>query len=287
MVIEEPDYSFPILDNHLHLDPDGDNVDAVREFIKAGGTHIVMCYKPLKSFPVTKSKSYVSAFEANFKVVKRVREETDIEIHLCLGPYPVDLLRLSEIMSMEDAKSVMITGMDLAAKYVEDGKTIAIGEIGRPHFDVSPEIIAVSNDILEYGMVLAKDLGCPVVLHTESSTPEVCQQLAEMADKVGLKRDKVIKHYSPPLVLETENHGLFPSVLSTEDSIRKAIGKSNRFLMETDFLDDLKRPGAVLGIKTVPKRTKAFLNKGLFTEEDVWKIHKDNPEKVYGITIEK
>jgi TatD-related deoxyribonuclease len=287
MVKDEPDLSFPILDNHLHLDPDGDNVDAVREFIKAGGTHIVMCYKPLRSYPIAKLKNYRSAFEANYNVVEQVRNKTSVKIFLSLGPYPVDLIRLSESMTIGEAKSIMMEGMDLAAKYFEEGKTVAIGEIGRPHFQVSPEIIEVSNEILEYGMGLAKDVGCPVILHTESSTPDVCRELAEIADKVGLRRDKVVKHYSPPLVLEEENHGLFPSVLATEDSIKTAIGKNNRFLMETDFLDDLKRPGAVLGIKTVPKRTRAFLDKGFFTEDDVWKIHKDNPELVYGVEIEK
>lgn len=284
---DEPGYSFPILDNHLHLDPDGNNVDAVQDFINAGGTHIVMCYKPLRSYPITKLKNYRSAFEANYNLVAQVRNKTSVKIFLSLGPYPVDLIRLSESMSIGEAKSIMMKGMDLAAKYVEEGKTIAIGEIGRPHFKVSQEFIEVSNEILEYGMGLAKDVGCPVILHTESSTPDVCRELAEMADRAGLKRDKVVKHYSPPLVLESENHGLFPSVLATEDAIKTAIGKNNRFLMETDFLDDVTRPGAVLGIKTVPKRTRAFLDKGLFTEDDVWRIHKDNPETVYGVEIEK
>ena len=31
--------------------------------------------------------------------------------------------------------------------------------------------------------------------------------------------------------------------------------------METDFLDDINRPGAVLGPKTIPKRTHQLANK--------------------------
>jgi len=56
--------------------------------------------------------------------------------------------------------------------------------------------------------------------------------------------------------------------------------------LETDYIDDPKRPGAVLSLKTVPKRTHAFMQNGLMSEEDVWKIHKENPEKVYDIEIE-
>ena len=54
-------------------------------------------------------------------------------------------------------------------------------------------------------------------------------------------------------------------------------------MMETDYLDDPNRPGAVLGIKTVPKRTKKLLTEGIITEEDVYTIHQENPKKVYGV----
>lgn len=55
--------------------------------------------------------------------------------------------------------------------------------------------------------------------------------------------------------------------------------------METDYLDDLSRPGAVLGPKTVPKRTLDFIKKGIFKEEDTFKIHKDNIEAIYEIEL--
>jgi TatD-related deoxyribonuclease len=104
-----------------------------------------------------------------------------------------------------------------------------------------------------------------------------------MADSVGLERGRVVKHYSPPLVLPEENHGLFPSVLASRPAIKEALGKGTRFLMETDFLDDLTRPGAVMAITTVPKRTKGLLESGALSEEQARVIHQENPKKVYGI----
>ena len=58
--------------------------------------------------------------------------------------------------------------------------------------------------------------------------------------------------------------------------------------METDFLDDPKRPGAVLGPKTVAKRThqlsKELIEKG-YSEEDICKIinniHSNWPNILY------
>jgi TatD-related deoxyribonuclease len=56
--------------------------------------------------------------------------------------------------------------------------------------------------------------------------------------------------------------------------------------METDYLDDPHRPGAVLGPKTVPKRTLKLLSDKKLTEDDVFTIHQKNPQKVYGVEFD-
>ena len=177
--------------------------------------------------------------------------------------------------------------MDDAARLCEEGACIAIGEIGRPHFPVDAHIIDDSNDILRYGMEKAHDVDVPVVLHTESTTSAQCRELVNMGKKAGLSPQKIVKHFSPPLILEQENCGLMPSVLASKQNITVALSKGTRFLMETDYIDDLKRPGAVLSPKTVPKRTKIFLNQGLLTDQQAYVIHTANPEKTYGISLER
>ena len=52
---------------------------------------------------------------------------------------------------------------------------------------------------------------------------------------------------------------MMPSVLASKSAFAEALGKGDRFLLETDFMDDPTRPGAVLGISTVPKRIKTLL----------------------------
>ncbi|NIA09889.1 MAG: metal-dependent hydrolase, partial [Nitrospiraceae bacterium] len=197
----------------------------------------------------------------------------------------VDYLALREKFGREEAKKIMFGGMEEAQQLCMEKKAIAIGEIGRPHFEVDEQAWNDSNEIMTYGMTLAKEAGVPVVLHTESMESEGFMELAEMADRVGIKREKVIKHFSPPLVDVEKNHGIFPSVLSSEGAVKKAIKEGTRFFMETDYIDDPRRPGAVLGLKTVPRRVKKLLAEGLMTEEDVYKIHKDNPERIYGISM--
>lgn len=243
---------------------------------------MIVAHLPHKEFRIEKLKDHRPAFELTLELAERIRRETKLKVFVTVGPYPVELLRLSEQMSLSDAVSIMKEGMANAAKLVEERRVIAIGEIGRPHFTVDSQILEASNEIMRFGMELASEVGCPVVLHTERATSKVFEELATFADESGLAREKVVKHFSTPVVDVDKNFGLFPSIVSSRGNIIEAISQGSRFLMETDYLDDIRRPGAVLGPATVPKRTKAFLADGTFSEDDVSKIHKDNPELVYG-----
>jgi TatD-related deoxyribonuclease len=193
---------------------------------------------------------------------------------------------LAEEHGLPKAKEIMMGAMEAAAALVREGKAVAIGEVGRPHFPVAEEVMTASNEILSHGMRLCKEVGCAIVIHSESATPESLADLASMADRVGLDRGKVIKHFCAPLVTAEENHGVMPSVLASKSAFAEALGKGHRFLLETDFMDDPTRPGAVLGISTVPKRIKTLLTGEKGLQEMAWKISKDNPERVYGIEIE-
>jgi len=88
-----------------------------------------------------------------------------------------------------------------------------------------------------------------------------------------------------PVVLPTETHGVVPSVLAREDHIREAVRKGGPFLMETDYIDDPRRPGAVLGPATVPRKTAKLRSMGVITEEDEDRIHRQLPAATYGIEI--
>jgi len=93
-----------------------------------------------------------------------------------------------------------------------------------------------------------------------------------------------VKHFSPPRIKEFEEIGIFPSVIAGNDNVLTAAEQGTRFLIETDYLDDPKRPGAVLGPKTVPRKIKELIEKG-FGEDFVYKICAENVERVYGIEL--
>ncbi len=273
-----------IFDNHLHLRRNGYFIDAIKDFKKAGGTHFVLCQLPMTNL-VIRDKNYKSCYQETLAMADEIRSNIDIRVFVTVGPYPIDYLKLLEKFGRESAISIMKKGIDEAAKLCQEKKCIGIGEIGRPHFPVNNQIIKDSNEILIYGMQRARDVKVPVILHTESTTPRQCKELVDFGKKVGLPADKIVKHYSPPLILKNENYGLMPSVLASEKNIIAAIKKGTRFMMETDYIDDQLRPGAVLAPRTVPKRTIELLSKDIFSEKQIYKIHKENPEKTYNISL--
>jgi len=272
-------------DNHLHLRREGRFLDAAREFHNAGGTHFILCQYPMTE-TVLKEKSYKSCYQETIRMAEEIRGSVGIGVFVVVGPYPVDFLHLQEQFGRENALTIMKKGIDEAAMLCKEHKCIAIGEIGRPHFMVSQQIVQDSNDILLYGMQKAKDVGVPVVLHTESTTPMRCKEFVEMGGTVGLKPEKIVKHFAPPLIAPDENFGLMPSVLANKKNILEALQKGTRFFMETDYIDDLRRPGAVLAPKTVPRLTKRLLEENIMSEQQAHTIHVENPKDVYGIELE-
>ncbi len=268
-----------VLDNHMHLQFHGENVEAVKRFERLGGTHINLTNVPNYSYPLD-SDYYQRIYEDTLRLADMVRRATGVKVLLTLGPYPVDMVELvNRGVNVEDAKNFLIDGLELAARYIEEKKANAIGEIGRPHFPVSEDIWQASNEVIVEGMRLARSLGVPVILHTESATEQTWKELAALAERAGLSKDLVIKHYSPPVV-DVRNSGIFPSVLASRKNVREALAQGTRFLLETDFMDEPTRKNAVLPIESVPKRAKWIVQE--YGEEKWCKIM-ENAKRIYGI----
>lgn len=276
----------PIFDDHLHLSPTGRRLDAVRLFLKAGGTHLLISHMPYGLRPIRSSSDWREEFEVTCDFAERANRETDARAYCVVGPYPVDLLELEEILGPEEAFDLMIAGVDVAADLVQEGKAVGIGEVGRPHFEVDEERWRRSNDIMRHCMKRAGEIGCPVVLHTEHATADNLTEFSEMAVGSGLVPERVIKHYCGRLDPSWHTGGLTFSVLSIQENVVSAIEQQLPFMMETDYLDDMSRPGAVLSPATVPKRTHELFEEGIMDEELWNRVHVETPRRAYGIEIE-
>jgi len=270
----------PVLDNHLHLDPvNGRNTAAVEDFAELGGTHLLVLNKPswLLGVEVEEPADFREVFDLTVAAVEDATDVLDGRAWPVLGVHPALISQLLDRgFDVDEARELMQAGLDIAAEYVADGPALAL-KSGRPHYDVDEEVWTASNDVMKHAFALGAEVGSAVQLHTESG--EDFTEVAEWAEDRGLPRERVVKHYSGGQV-----EGPIPSVLSDKDELEIAAERDAPFLMETDYIDDPDRPGAVLGPKTVPKRVRWLLQAG--HEEAVERAHVDTPARVYGIDTE-
>ncbi|MFC7075855.1 TatD family hydrolase [Haloarcula halophila] len=276
MEIEET----PVLDNHLHLDPvQGRNTEAAEEFADHGGTHLLVLNKP--SWHLVEAATDEGTFREAFDLtVEAVADATDVlpgRAWPVLGVHPALISRLvDEGYTPEEARDIMQAGLDVAAEYVTDGPALAI-KSGRPHYDVDDDVWAASNEVMRHGFALAADGEFAIQLHTEGG--EDFEAVAQWAEAEGLDRRQVVKHYSGGRL-----RGPTKSVLADKDEIETAIEEDDPFFLETDYIDDPERPGAVLGPKTVPRRVRWLLENG--QDDAVRTACVETPKAVYGIDTE-
>lgn len=267
----------PILDNHLHLDPvNGRGAAAAEDFAAAGGTHLLVLNKP--SWYLVDDVEDVEAFREMFEITCEVTaaasERLPGRAWPVLGVHPALISQLvDDGYTPAEAGEFMRAGLDVAADFVADGPALAL-KSGRPHYDVSDEVQAASNDVMRRAFELGAETGCAVQLHTEGG--EDFSTVAEWAEERGLPAKRVVKHYSDGPVA-----GPIPSVIAHTEALERAAESGEPFLMETDFLDDPDRPGAVLGPKTVPKRVRWLRENG--HADAVEAAHVVTPARVYGI----
>ena len=285
-------YDGPVLDNHFHLNRRGLFLDAARGFKQAGGTDVVLVHCPDFSAPPETYDGHREAYADTLAMAQSVRTEVELGVRVVLGPHPAAFAHQFERWVVEEGQSGRERAVqnyrhsiDAALHFVHEGQAHAIGEVGRPHWPVSDEIWDLSNELLEETMHLAAQEGIPLQLHVEGESASTYPDLAQRAVRQGMDLLKLVRHYSPPDVRSENTHGLTPSVLCGKGAIERLLetheAARNGFFLETDYMDDPRRPGAVLGPKTVPKRTRQLLEGGM-AEEVLWHTHHDLPMKVYG-----
>ena len=269
---------FPVVfDNHMHLREDGLFMEAVREFSGAGGTAFNLVN--ILDYEVNPSVYYEEIYRRTLRIKEKIERETEIRVLVSLGPYPLDyfFFRNAGLDPIENMKM----GLDMAAKLISGGMADAIGEVGRPHFPCEKNIVDSSDMLISYSFDIAKDLSCPVILHTEDLEEEGYSSLERTALKSGLDPVKVVKHHANPSDLSFSSD-LTRSILATRPNVRDSIETGRNFMLETDYVDDRDKPGKVIPANSVPLRAKLIMGEYEDSYSILENIFITTPEKVFG-----
>lgn len=284
----------PVVDQHIHLDRSNRYLSAIEEFVRVGGTGIMLVHKPRfsGSLPIDR-EGYREVYSETISMAEEIREKFAISVGVVLGPHPVAWERQISELGMDRASELHLESVDLALELIEQGKAHCLGEVGRPHYQVSEETWIQANENLSQIMTEAAISKVPVQLHVEDAGSETYSEISRMAMRAGLPLAQTVRHYASPDVSSNFTHGLACTVSVSRGSVGGLVSTyanaSAPWGMETDFLDDPRRPGAVLGPKTIPKRTdelcSALLveNRVSDVENLLLKIHSEWPSKLYGL----
>ncbi len=269
--------NFRILDNHFHLRLDGLYLDAVKVFKKAGGDIINLVNLP--DYTIPPSQYYEQIYDRTLRMAAFVRENSHIKVMVTLGPYPLDYFYFKN--SSIDPVKKMIDGITILEKYARDNIICAIGEIGRPHFDVDTLVKEESNQILFRGLQLAADNKIPAILHTEDLDVNALSELHSMGIRAGITPHMIIKHHATVSNLSSESD-LSMSILATRPNLRGSIETGKSFLLETDYVDDPSKPGKVIAPDSVPRRALMIRGEYANYEKIMSDVFLSLPSRIYG-----
>jgi TatD-related deoxyribonuclease len=272
----------PVVDHHCHLSWKGDGVRAVERFRAAGGTHLFLATQNYEGTVPLSLEAYARQFEETGRLAQKVREEVGVRVYPVLAPYPIDLVEATVKLGPRAAVELHHSALDLAGRWVREKRAVALGEVGRPHFPVSEEVTAVVEEAFRHALEVARDSDCPVVVHSADLTAEGLLALAAQARAAGLRPERVVKHYSRSRVAPGSTGGVVPSYLARRELVREVSKDAGPWFLETDYLDDPKRPGAVLDLATVPRRATVIAEDPTQGPERLWVPFVESVERVYG-----
>ena len=171
-----------ITDNHFHLDPEGRKELAVKDFLNAGGTRLVLVHKPYGVW--TRLEVFKEQVNTTLTLASKARE-VGAKVAVVASPHPVTLIKLLDSQSPLAASELYLEAVNYCTNLVEENKIVGLGELGRPHFTVEPKTWELANEVLFESLSRAKEVDASVVLHTETGTPEVMADLAMIASKAN------------------------------------------------------------------------------------------------------
>jgi TatD-related deoxyribonuclease len=277
----------PFTDNHMHLDPGkGLGLEAVKRFKRSGGRRIFLVCKTTRDWGLEGHRdAFQELYSRTIRLAGEVEKRAGVTAYPVVGVHPVEVVWMCRSLSAEEAVAIAQKALERAGEHVSEGEAAAIGEVGRPHFEVTDEEARVCEEVLRHAFEVAAEVECSLQIHA-SGGGDLFRDLRDHARRVGMTPQRVIKHFSEPRIREAEEAGVYPSVIASRDNVALALDEGKRFLMESDYIDDLRRPGAVVGPRSVPRVCQRLLEEGLLEEEDLWRIHQDNLEEAYGIPLD-
>lgn len=222
-----------------------------RRFREAGGWFIA-----LVSLPPTQCglegclDGLLKSFEVHVRECLKARSE-GVGVACLAGIHPAyvdELVRTAGVHRVDEVLTIVRRALESLRRLRSEGLIDGFGEFGRPHYKTLPESVVVNEVLLRDVLELCSDTDSVLHLHTEQGGSATVASVDAMVRSAGAFRCRVVFHHaSLPVVRSAESLGYFSTVLGRKDLLLSVLELSaSRVLVESDFIDDPKRPGAVM-----------------------------------------
>ncbi|MEL9929673.1 MAG: TatD family hydrolase [Sulfolobales archaeon] len=288
MKLEELPRDLAYADAHLHSNPlKGYGAEVIgRRFKESGGWFMALIGLPPTSLGFKPDlEGFTRSIEILLNECSKLRG-TGLKV-ACLGgfhPAMVDKMIDNHRMSPEKVYEISLEIIRYVEKLIREGFLDGVAEVGRPHYKTSPEYVVLSEMILDSALEMIKENNAIAHLHLEEGGWITAQDISKRIRRFSLDPWRVVLHHSRPKNLRPAvEMGLVASVPALIQIIENIRTVEKRYVFESDFLDDPERPGKPMFPWDVISTSKISLEKGFLTAEDLYVIHIDNIEKIYGV----
>ncbi|MEM1619800.1 MAG: TatD family hydrolase [Fervidicoccaceae archaeon] len=277
-------------DAHCHSNPASGlgAASIARKFKSVGGWFIALVSLPSWYYglnSIEALRSYARVAETHLNECNRARE-SGVEVACFVGLHPAEIDRaLESANSYGQVIELCENAVKLIFKLCERGVIDGVGEIGRQHYKARPENIIIAQKLLERALELARDSGCKVQLHLENIKGFTAQDLSGLISRLNVSMDLILVHHaSPTLSLELSSRGIWSTVPATREAIARLAESGGALVMpESDFLDDPRRPGAVLEPWAMAENFRSLREQSSITDEMLYKLNVDNIVRFFGV----
>jgi len=279
--------SIPVADAHSHINPvRGLGVERVVErFARAGGWFIalVSLSPGHYGFNGYSLDGHLKALKAHVEACRRARR-CGVEVACLAGVHPAEVVRLVDRLGARRGLELALSILDNVARLCEEGLCDGIGEVGRPHFTCSPLGLVASQLVMYRALELARELGVVVHLHLEQGGIVTALDVERTCRLLGVADRVLVHHAKGEGLAECAKRGLYASTPAAWNNLVDACRRAgSRFMVESDYLDDPRRPGVVVYPWVLVENVGRLVAEGLWSEEDAYRACVDMVCKLYRV----
>jgi len=276
----------PIADCHTHTNPvSGLGMRHVaKKFRNAGGWFIALVSLPPShyGYPPT-PEGYVKAFNVLISEAKVAREH-GLKVMTFAGIHPADVEKNIVRIGLEKTIDLIDTVLKLLEDYLRKGVIDGLGEFGRPHYRAMPEAFALNEYLTLRALELARDFDVPIHLHLEQKGDVTMLSVSKVATLVKIPNNIVIIHHVDTKTAKAATRRGFPyTALGRAELLKNVLSHPSAVeytLVESDHIDDPKRPGVALYPWQIRNCIDNLLREGI-DGDTLYKVMVDNVVKIF------